>query len=120
MTNNEKKSITLNNSKRMRAFAHETSQLPNLYQTVYQTVIPETPCGLIGEKVVYNEKYLKSHNEDFPVVIPENGYFTISKVFAENLSNGKIHIRVKLEPFPYGRQDEIIGLGNLTLYRVSE
>jgi hypothetical protein len=49
-------------------------------QVIHQIILQEHPTGLIGEKVVYNEKYLKWHkkkNYEISIPLPECGYFTI-------------------------------------------
>ena len=50
---------------------------PQPVQVIHQIIIPEHPLGLIGEKVVYNEKYLKKCKDVPPVPLPPCGYFTI-------------------------------------------
>ena len=47
-------------------------------QVIHKYVINEQPEGLIGERVVYGENYLKSLRSNIPLV-PECGYFTITK-----------------------------------------
>jgi hypothetical protein len=59
------------------------------------------PVGLIGEKVVYNEKHLKWYEKrgrEIELPIPECGYFTITKAVLEN--DGRV--MVTLHPIPAG------------------
>jgi hypothetical protein len=49
-------------------------------QIIHQYVIPQIPSGLIGEKVVYNEQYIKWHEKrgsEIAIPLPPCGYFTI-------------------------------------------
>ena len=87
-------------------------------QIIHQLIIPETPTGLIGEKVVYNEKYLsKCKNGIAAVPLPECGYFTITK--ATLLDNGGV--MVQLRPYPHGyfrfQDDTHIGISNMKKFK---
>jgi hypothetical protein len=65
-------------------------------QVIHQIIIPETPVGLIGEKVVYNEKYLKRCKNSKPLVpLPECGYFTITGAVLQ--SDGRVMVTL----YPY-------------------
>jgi hypothetical protein len=69
-----------------------------IHQTVieHRIVIPETPVGLIGEKVTYSEKYLKKCKGEPSFPMPECGYFTITKaVMREDCS-----VMIALHPLP--------------------
>ena len=68
-------------------------------QVVYQTVIPQVPKDIVGEKVIYNEKYLKKRLKDY-VPVPECGYFTIIKAVLQD--DGRV--MVALYPYPRGYQ----------------
>ena len=66
---------------------------PPQIKVVNKYIIPEKPEGLIGERVVYNEKYLKSLRSCLPLV-PERGYFTITKAVLRDDGS----VRVALYP----------------------
>ncbi|MDR1371257.1 MAG: hypothetical protein LBJ72_14225 [Dysgonamonadaceae bacterium] len=70
-------------------------------QVIHQIVIPETPTGLIGEKVVYNEKFLKKVKDpsSYLDLIPECGYFTITKAVLDREGS----VMVALYPYPSRR-----------------
>ena len=83
-----------------RAHTNQTAgKVPaeQITQIFYQIFIPETPTGLIGEKVVYNEKYLKRCNGEPMVPLPDQGYFTITKAIM--YEDGSVMVALK----PYAR-----------------
>jgi len=67
-------------------------------QIIHQVIIPETPTGLIGEKVVYNEKYLKKCENKPDVALPECGYFVIIKAVLEE--DGRVMVGL----YPYSHR----------------
>jgi len=69
---------------------------PEYIQVVRQLVIPETPTGLIGEKVVYNDKFLRSINYEPIVPLPECGYFIITKATIDDRGN----VMIAFHPCP--------------------
>ena len=69
-------------------------------QVIRQLIIPEKPVGLVGEKVVYNQKYLKECINGPSVPLPDCGYFIITKACL--LDDGKV--MVSLFPFPEWRE----------------
>ena len=74
------------------------TNMVHITQVFHQITIPETPTGLIGEKVVYNKKYLKMCKENPPSPLPECGYFTITKAILDENSN------VMVALYPYNGQ----------------
>lgn len=92
---------------------------PQQAQIIHQIVIPEHPTGLIGEKVVYNEKYLKKAGSDHPVPVPSCGYFTIVKAVLDDRSSDA-KVMVALYPYPSNRFTNYdgthIALGNMKRY----
>ena len=102
MSNTEKNSLSANNStcKQRGRTTRAASQEPQTVQVIHQIIIPETPVGLIGEKVVYTEKYLKYNEKKgwghTVVPLPECGYFTITKAVLEDYGR----VTVALSPHP--------------------
>jgi hypothetical protein len=79
MTKKMKNRSVAKNSTNTLTSAHETC-----IQVIHQFIIPETPAGLIGEKVTYSPKYLnryKKRNCEIPIPLPSCGYFTIIGAF---------------------------------------
>ena len=68
--------------------AKSSNQEPVTFQVIHQLIIPEKPTGLIGEKVVYGDKWVKYHEKKGTKPhppLPECGYFTITKtIFRED------------------------------------
>jgi hypothetical protein len=80
---NETASGVNNNSPQARRRTKREEKEPQTVQVIHQIIIPETPRGLVGEKVVYTEKYLKlmaRYDDSCVVPLPECGYFVITKV----------------------------------------
>jgi len=50
--------MEINTKARSRRKCEEKRE-PQSVQVIHQIVIPETPKGLVGEKVIFTEKYLK-------------------------------------------------------------
>ena len=110
MTSTEKNRLSVKHSSRQATSAHETG-----VQIIHQIIIPETPTGLIGEKVKYSEKYLKKGPPCVP--LPDTGYFTITKAVLED--DGRV--MVALQPYPSNYVRFINGthicLGNMVKYK---
>jgi hypothetical protein len=65
-------------------------------------VTTENPIGLIGEKVVYNEKHLnwyEKRGREIDTPLPKCGYFTITKTILYD--DGRV--MVALHPYPPDR-----------------
>jgi hypothetical protein len=88
-------------------------------QVIHQIIIPEKPTGLIGEKVVYNEKFLKGvkNPDEYLSLIPECGYFIITKAVLREDGN----VMVALYPWTSGRTHFVdsthICVGNMKKYK---
>ena len=67
---------------------------PQPVQVIHQIIIPETPVGLIGRKVVYNERYLKMNAKNgwHTIPLPPCGYFTILRAVLED--DGRVMVRL--------------------------
>ena len=93
------------------------SQTPYPVQVIHQIVIPENPQGLIGEKVVFNEKYLKYFEkrgiETNPV--PPCGYFTITKAVLQPDGNVMVTLCPNKDMFRFNDGTNT-ALGNLKKY----
>jgi len=93
------------------------------FQVIHQLIIPETPTGLIGEKVVYNKQYLKSYEKSIKkpeVPVPECGYFTITKAVLQD--DGRV--MVALYPYPKWHTTFSDGthicVGNMKKYEITK
>ena len=67
---------------------------PQPVQVIHQIIIPETPAGLVGQKVVYNERCLKmkaKHGWNI-IPLPPRGYFTILRAVLED--DGHVTVRL--------------------------
>ena len=71
---------------------------PYPVQVIYQIIIPETPSGLIGEKVVFTEKYAKQYPEHIILAHSRvnTPYFTIIDAWLEMRSRGVI-VMIKVD-----------------------
>jgi len=69
---------------------------PVKVQVIHQFITPREPRNIIGEKVVYNESYLKRLKTEPCVPIPECGYFTITDAVLKD--DGRV--MVALYPYP--------------------
>ncbi|MDR0941170.1 MAG: hypothetical protein LBM68_02965 [Bacteroidales bacterium] len=74
-------------------------QLPPVHQIVYQTIIPTKPTRLIGEKVVYNERFYKTFGTDDSnhPPLPLCGYFTIENVRVSTVPKKGLGIMIMTE-----------------------
>ena len=68
-------------------------------QVINQVIIPEQPVGLVGEKVVYSQKFLKSCRDGI-VTVPACGYFVITKATIDR----ECRVMVALHPRPHERE----------------
>ena len=118
MTKNEKKANRVNNSNPQARRAHETRTKPStvsaqrrhtkpelqpvqvIYQTIHQVILQDAPRGLIGEKVVYSEKFLKVMKGNPTVPLPECGYFTITSAVLQE--DGRVMVALYPYPHRYG------------------
>ena len=107
----------VNNSSRTRTSAHETGKTtkePVQVQVIHQYIIPEKPTGLIGEKVVYNEKYLKRVKYEVDYPLPECGYFTITKAVLKD--DGGVMVALHPHHHAFFEGGTHIHLGNMKKY----
>jgi hypothetical protein len=67
-------------------------------QVIHQIIIPETPTGLIGEKVIWTEKYERKYPEDAQIGRDRvnTPYFTIIDAWLEMRTKGII-VMVKVD-----------------------
>jgi len=98
--------------------AAKSTNEPQQVQVIHQIIIPETPTGLIGEKVVYNEGYLnRCKGDGRERKLPDCGYFTITKAVLEE--DGRV--MVALYPHPNGHtgfgDGTDICVGNMKRYK---
>jgi len=94
-----------------------SSNAPYQVQVIHQIIIPEKPQGLIGEKVVYNESFLKilERKQLKPDPVPECGYFIITKVEMED--NGNVMVALYPQKYFHTYRDGTnISLRNLKKY----
>jgi len=104
--------MKINTKARSRRKCEEKTE-PQSVQVIHQIVIPETPKGLVGEKVIFTEKYLKMMEKRDKAEIaplPECGYFVITK--AQFTVYGVI---VSVYPHPSNRWNEY-GVGHFKKY----
>jgi len=90
---------------------------PILQQVIHQLVIPEKSDGLIGEKVVYSEKYLKKQKNSDEYILPECGYFTIMKSVLQD--DGRVMVALYPKHNHLGRFSDgtNICVGNMVRYK---
>jgi hypothetical protein len=119
MTFTEKTCSPAKRSSRRTTSAHETGTQVIHQQVIHQIIIPETPAGLIGEKVQYSERYLKLKNGWTPEPLPECGYFTITKAVLED--DGRVMVALHPHPYPPGFMSGThICLANMVKYKQNE
>ena len=87
----------------------------------HRIVMPETPTGLIGEKVVYSERFLKKYGDPSSLApLPDCGYFIITKAIIDRHNN----VQIAIYPYPAWRQvfsdGTHISLGNMVRYNPKE
>jgi hypothetical protein len=93
-------------------------------QIIHQYVIPTNPQGLIGEKVVYSNKFINKMKQHggVHVPLPECGYFTIVKAVLSAMRGYGTGVMVALSPYDKGtfRDGTHISLGNMKKYEPQE
>ena len=84
--------------KQRRRTKRATSEEPQPVQVIHQIIIPETPVGLIGEKVVFTDKFLKDCPDAAQLALSRvnTPYFTIIGAWLEMRKNGVI-VMVKVD-----------------------
>jgi hypothetical protein len=110
---NETVSGVNNSSPQARRRTKREEKEPQTVQVIHQIVISETPKGLVGEKVIFTEKYFKmmgKRNNAEIAPLPECGYFVITK--AQFTVYGVI---VSVYPHPSNRWNEY-GVGHFKKY----
>jgi hypothetical protein len=87
-------SNTCNQRRRTKRAETLDANAPVIHNRIveHRLVIPETPAGLIGEKVTYNEKFLRKCKGEPSFPLPECGYFTITK--AVLMDDGRVMVRL--------------------------
>jgi hypothetical protein len=87
-------SNTCSQRRRTKRAAAPDANAPVIHNHIveHRLVIPETPAGLIGEKVTYNEKYLRKCKGAPPYPLPDCGYFTIVKAVLQD--DGRVMVRL--------------------------
>ena len=73
-------------------------QEPQPVQVIHQIIIPEKPTGLIGEKVIFTDKFLKDCPDAAQLALSRvnTPYFTIIGAWLEMRKNGVI-VMVKVD-----------------------
>ena len=90
--NNENYSSVNNSTATVTHRRAKSAPIEPTVQVIHQIIIPEHPSGLIGEKVVFSEKYLQKYPND--VMIAQSRvstpYFTIIDAWTEMREKGII------------------------------
>ena len=94
MTTATENCLAANNStcKQRRRTKRAPISESNPVQVIHQIIIPETPTGLIGEKVVFTDKFLKDYPKYAEMALSRvsTPYFTIVDAWLEMRSKGII------------------------------
>jgi len=97
----------------------QISEIPNqINQIIFQTIIPERPSGLIGEKVVFSDKYVQKFPDNVKLAYSRvnTPYFTIIGAKLEMREKG---ITVMINPDIPGTQWKSYGI-NLIWFKKYE
>lgn len=89
-------------------------------QVVHQIVIPEKPTDIVGQKVTYNEKYLKKCKGEPSYPVPECGYFIITKAVLYDDCTVMVRLHPVSSSYHTFNSGTHIFLGNMKLYKENE